>query len=153
MNRGMIYSKTIEMLNDLNDEGVLKAFSMVEYVGFVERYQAATSPERLAELQAEREAAAKKHQDAKDAELKQKMAEYQAFLDENEAFFKKLDKVHAKKYGAKFGDVERIYRKACRPDGSFAVFEMIYDAFRFGFLKGVRSERARKKLVNTCGSK
>lgn len=143
--------KLIQMINNLNDDGINAILFLIEDFDKLERYNINTTPERLEDLQQIRE--------QRDAEIKaeREKASFEravAKYDRQKAFKASLTGKE-KKF---FEVVERVnpgtrycmdYWELILLGKTYnnSLLDGCYDIFRYGFLKGQRAEKARQKRL------
>lgn len=152
--------KLIQLINTLNESGIESLVSLLEGIGKNEKHNINTSPERLEEInkiekQQEEEKKAK-YEEKREREAlyyarkeHERIKKYIASLsDKDKEFLDKINSVRLGNYGMSVNDmmlIANIYN-----NNLINGADIIY---KYGFLKGQRSEKNRRRRVKNELSK
>lgn len=141
-----------QMINNLNENGINTLLYLFGDFDKIERYNINTTPERIAELQQiekqrDEQEKANREAEREKASFERAQAEYRrqeefkaSLTGKEKRFFEVVDGIKPGGYCMNYSEMMLLadaYNNNLI-DGS-------YDIFKYGFLKGQRSERAKRK--------
>lgn len=144
------------MLNNLNEEGLNLVLKTFEGMDKLEKYNISTSNERVEELK--RIEAQKEEQELKQREEESKKEHYEranavwkmqkkrkaSLTGKDKKIIESIESLSINKYYQLSGDEMALFYNLY--DNS--LLSGCYDIFRYGYLKGQRAERAKRKQMN-----
>lgn len=145
----------IQMINNLNEDGIELLFKIIGDFDSVEKYNKNTTPERIAELQqieeqrdehekANREAEREKASFERAQAEYRRQEEFKASLTGKEKrFFEVIDSVKSTNWSRYCLDYWELMLLVDVYNNN--LINGSFDIFRYGFLKGQRAEKARMR--------
>jgi hypothetical protein len=153
--------KLIQMINNLNENGVNSLYNLFGEFDKIERYNINTTLERIAELQqiekqkAEQEKAERKAEREK-ASCERASAEYirqkeyiASLTGKEKRFFEVIESIKSTNWSRYCFDTWELMLLADAYDNNLINGGL--DIFRYGFMKGQRSEKNRRKRGHANG--
>ena len=134
--------KLIQMIENLNEDGINLIVGLFHDADKVEEYNKFTTPERIAELkQIKKQKEDKRKVEEEIRRIEEEKID-QEFLNSHSTFLRNIENTEPGRYCLTYGEMQALYVKS---QGS--LFDIAYDGFRAGFLKGQRAEKARQKRL------